>query len=302
MSILAEKPYVFIGSSTEANDVAHAIQRLLTPFCEIEVWSQDFFELSEGNLESLIKKSKQFDFAILVASCDDKIISRGKESWVPRDNVILELGLFIGALGVKRTFLIFENGGPSRILKLPTDLDVTLASFTRGKKQTISSALGPAASKILGIIQNRGIRPDLRDFNTGLRVDIYYRKKGFDRIKAFSICDRLSSIDLECRVIAHSSVIQPDAIFIGSHVSAGEIRAIIPSVNHPVKFIFHTMYPESEGGDQSGRKFGIGYDSHYVGMQGSGPRAFCKQVSKKNLNWIANEDTTSTEVQEFLTR
>lgn len=301
MSLLAEKPYIFIGSSSEAKEVAHAIQRLLAPTCEVEVWSQDFFELGEGFLESLIKKSKQFDFAILVATCDDEISYRGASLWAPRDNVILELGLFLGVLGAKRTFLIYEDSSPKR-LKLPTDLDVTLASFQRGKKQTLASALGPAVSKILAIVENRGCRPESHDFNADLRVDIYYRKKGFDRVKALSIHDRMSSINLDCRTIAHSSVIQPDAIFIGSHVSAGEIRAIMPSVTHPIRFIFHTMYPESEGGDQTGRKFGIGYDSQYVGMRGISPRDFAKPVTKRNLNWLTHEDRSSTEIQAFLTR
>lgn len=118
MSIHSDKPYIFIGSSSEAVDVANAIQRLLHPYSEVEIWSQDFFELGHGNLESLIKKSKQFDFAILVATCDDKIICRGTESWAPRDNVILELGLFLGVLGAKRTFLIFEDGGPLKPLRV----------------------------------------------------------------------------------------------------------------------------------------------------------------------------------------
>lgn len=301
MSLLAERPYVFIGSSSEAHEVAEAIQRLLHPECEVEIWSQDFFELGDGYLESLIKKSTQYDFAILIATCDDKIVCRGKESWAPRDNVILEMGLFLGVLGVKRTFLIHEDAGPSKQIKLPSDLDVKPATFSRGRKQTLSSALGPAVSQILAVIRNRGCRPEIHDLFPDLRVDIYYRKRGFDRITAFNIQERLSSINFDCRVFVHSSTIQPDAIFIGSHVSASEIRAIMPSVNHQIKFIFHTMYPESEGGDQTGRKFGIGYDSSYVGMKNISPRDFRKPVSKRNLNWLVHEDRTSTEIQAFLT-
>jgi predicted nucleotide-binding protein len=47
-----------------------------------------------------------FDFAILVLTPDDLTQSRGKQQPSPRDNVVFELGLFIGALGRDRVFMV----------------------------------------------------------------------------------------------------------------------------------------------------------------------------------------------------
>ena len=43
----------------------------------------------------------RFDFAILVLTADDLVASRDVLSTAPRDNVLFELGLFMGGLGPK---------------------------------------------------------------------------------------------------------------------------------------------------------------------------------------------------------
>ena len=62
-----------------------------------------------------------YDFAVLVLSDDDVTISRKHTQVSPRDNVVLELGLFMGALGRRRTFVVIaqtDDGPP----KIPSDL------------------------------------------------------------------------------------------------------------------------------------------------------------------------------------
>jgi len=61
----------------------------------------------------------QFDFAILVLTPDDAIQSRSTEILGPRENVIFELGLFMGKLGRDRTFILQQSGSG---VKIPTDL------------------------------------------------------------------------------------------------------------------------------------------------------------------------------------
>ena len=46
------------------------------------------------------------DFAAFIISPDDTVISRDAENLAPRDNVIFELGLFMGVLNRQRVFLI----------------------------------------------------------------------------------------------------------------------------------------------------------------------------------------------------
>ena len=62
-----------------------------------------------------------YDFAVLVVSDDDVTTSRKSTQASPRDNVILELGLFLGALGRRRAFVVVartDDGVP----KMPSDL------------------------------------------------------------------------------------------------------------------------------------------------------------------------------------
>ena len=85
------------------------------------------FGLSEGTLESLVKKLPGFDFAILVLTPDDVAITRGEAEQLPRDNVLFELGLFMGKLGRDRCFVVDDR---SKQMKLPSDLaGVTPATF-----------------------------------------------------------------------------------------------------------------------------------------------------------------------------
>jgi hypothetical protein len=62
---------------------------------------------------------QKHDFAILVLTPDDVTESRGDSEKSPRDNVLFELGLFMGRLGRERTFIVCDR---STKLRLPSDL------------------------------------------------------------------------------------------------------------------------------------------------------------------------------------
>jgi len=150
------KPFVFIGSSAEGLDMAKAVQANLEYSCECQIWSQGLFGLSSGTLETLVKSIDKFDFAILVLTEDDITISRGNEQKSPRDNVIFELGLFIGGLGQKRTFIVIDRNGK---IKLPSDLaGITPATFEPPVNGTIQSAVGTACLQIEQAIKELGSR------------------------------------------------------------------------------------------------------------------------------------------------
>jgi hypothetical protein len=70
-------------------------------------------------MEALEKQLRENAFAVLVASPDDQLIKRGVESPAMRDNLLLEFGLFAGALGRKRSFFLCPDG-PT--IELPSDL------------------------------------------------------------------------------------------------------------------------------------------------------------------------------------
>ena len=150
------RPSMFIGSSAEGLPVAEAIQLNLDYSCEVTIWSQGVFGLGQGTLESLVDRLHDFDFAALILTPDDITISRDVETQAPRDNVLLELGLFIGALGRERTFVVFDRGAN---LKLPSDLaGVTPATYQKHSSGNLQSSLGAATTLIKGTIENLGKR------------------------------------------------------------------------------------------------------------------------------------------------
>jgi hypothetical protein len=151
-------PIVFVGSSSEGLDIAQAIRNQLQDVAQVSIWNEGVFGLSRGTLESLVSALEDFDFAVLVITADDLVISRGSESQAPRDNIMFELGLFMGGLGPDRTFGVCRDDGK---IKLPSDLaGVTLASYdVRAAKQDPASGLGPAVMLIRQAIREHGCMP-----------------------------------------------------------------------------------------------------------------------------------------------
>jgi len=140
------RPSLFIGSSVEGLPYAKALQVNLDHALQVTIWSQGVFGLSGGTLEELTKKLDQMDFAALVVTPDDLTTSRGEERPAPRDNVLLELGLCIGALGRERSFIVYDRTSK---IKLPTDLaGVTPATFHPHADGNLEATLGAASTQI----------------------------------------------------------------------------------------------------------------------------------------------------------
>ncbi|HEU5376350.1 MAG TPA: TIR domain-containing protein, partial [Ktedonobacteraceae bacterium] len=148
---------VFILSSTEALFIAHEVQNhfALDNFAVV-IWSDGVFRASRYAIESLEKAVDDSDFAIAIAQPDDVTESRGQMKPSPRDNVIFELGFFIGRLGRKRTLLLEPRGEE---VKLPTDLSGLMAiGYPPGEPPDMASLLGPACHQIRKIINELGPR------------------------------------------------------------------------------------------------------------------------------------------------
>lgn len=115
------KRKIFIGSSSEGLTIARSIKEKIESECkdwlDVVIWEDgDVFTLNNNTLDCLIKASMVYDYALLVASNDDTLISRKKRHAVARDNVIFETGLFLGALGKDRTLMVVDN-----TITLPSD-------------------------------------------------------------------------------------------------------------------------------------------------------------------------------------
>lgn len=154
-----EKPIVFIGSSTEGLAVAETIRALLEEHTTVDLWNKNVFNLGESFLESLVNKLDNADFAILVLSDDDTGTSREKTSAIPRDNVLFELGLFMGRLGRKRSYYVYNTATG---IKIPSDLTgIVSADYTHETGNDLQKSLEPACKKILTAIAAEGKRKDL---------------------------------------------------------------------------------------------------------------------------------------------
>lgn len=109
---------------------------------------------------TLAEKVKNFDFSAFVFTPDDSLIIRGSANAAARDNVIFELGLFIGALGKERVFIIRPR---DKELRLPSDLaGVTCLTYRSNRKdQNLRAAIGPAATAIRNRVVSLGVRRTL---------------------------------------------------------------------------------------------------------------------------------------------
>ena len=106
------QPKVFIASSSEGLEVATNLRTLLHDVLRdhavLMPWTRAF-DLSAVYIESLEKAAEEADFAVVVVTPDDITINRNKKKAVPRDNVVFELGLFMGCLGRERCFIVNEE-------------------------------------------------------------------------------------------------------------------------------------------------------------------------------------------------
>ena len=112
------KPRIFLGSSGKQAKLLQAITRGLEEVADVEPWTTTF-NPGRSTLDRLVELSQEVDFAAFVFAQDDWTTTDASQSGQasPRDNVVFEAGLFGGALGIRRTFILHATGS-----KLPSDL------------------------------------------------------------------------------------------------------------------------------------------------------------------------------------
>ena len=149
------KPALFVGSSSEGLDLARAVRALLDEDAEVTLWKEGFFDVGGTFIDSLIKALPRFDFAALMLTADDLLTSREVATLGPRDNVLFELGLFMGRLGRERTFVIRARGDQ---IKIPSDLaGLTTTTYDWPRADgNHQAAVGPACDNIRKMIRTLG--------------------------------------------------------------------------------------------------------------------------------------------------
>jgi hypothetical protein len=115
------KPRIFLGSSGQQEKLLEALTRGLQDIADVDPWTT-VFNPGLSTLDRLVELTHEVDFAAFVFAQDDWT-TRGLApdavpgEAAPRDNVVFEAGLFGGAIGIRRTFILHADGA-----KLPTDL------------------------------------------------------------------------------------------------------------------------------------------------------------------------------------
>ena len=148
------EPKVFIGSSSEGLSAAKSIRdKFAEDGVDVKLWNEGVFEPSENGIEALLTQTQKCDFAVLILTPDDQIKSRNEPAKTPRDNVVFESGLFMGAIGRERTYLLTAEDR----MKLPSDLDgVTKVYWNRRGKG--AKSLDEAYRKIKKAMDGKGVK------------------------------------------------------------------------------------------------------------------------------------------------
>src|SRR5438477_7881514 len=144
------KPRIFLGSSGKQAKLVQAIRRGLEDMAAVEPWTTTF-NPGRSTLDRLVELSQEVDFAAFVFARDDwttpDTAQSGEAS--PRDNVVFEAGLFGGALGIRRTFILHASGS-----KLPSDL-LGLTCVRYGEATT-ATEMRVINQKLRKAIENEG--------------------------------------------------------------------------------------------------------------------------------------------------
>jgi CRP/FNR family transcriptional regulator, cyclic AMP receptor protein len=146
---------VFIISSAEAMPIAREIQEAFAHDAFLPIlWTDGVFRATHYTLQDLEAQVDSCDFAIAIAHADDLTESRGKEWPSARDNVIFELGLFMGRLGRHRAILMEPR---EEKVKLPSDLaGVTTIPYRYEKGRDAAALLAPACNALRKHINELG--------------------------------------------------------------------------------------------------------------------------------------------------
>lgn len=150
-----EKIRVFIICSVEALAVGRIIENAFAhDDFVVRLWTNDVFKVASYALESLETEVDDSDFAIAIAHNDDVTLFRDQAWPAPRDNVIFELGLFMGRLGRKRAILMEPR---EEKVKLPSDLTgVTTIPYCYEPGKDAAARMAPACNILRDHIKEWG--------------------------------------------------------------------------------------------------------------------------------------------------
>jgi hypothetical protein len=150
------KSKIIIFSSSEGLKVARKIQKGLQYNSEPTIWSQGLFKLSQTSINSILDGLSNAECSVVLLTPDDSVEVRGESYKIARSNVIFELGLSIGKLGLANTFLVKPKNIDIRKI---TDLEGIIPCVYDSEREdrNFEAALGPVCDEIIDAVHERGI-------------------------------------------------------------------------------------------------------------------------------------------------
>jgi len=135
-------PVVFVGSASETGSIVPAIQRNMEKDAYVLDW-KNAFTVSHYTIQDLQERVQQADFAIFDLTAVGQRAERDSVTPAANQNVLFEIGLFMGVLGRDRTFLLVNEDAPP---SLPSDLEGVTYEKYRPDASNMRNALGPACA------------------------------------------------------------------------------------------------------------------------------------------------------------
>lgn len=169
------KPRIFIASAVESLNVADAFNVNLDHQAEVTVWKNGF-SLSLNTIDSLVKMAESVDFAIFIFTPDDIAQIRDQQKHIVRDNIVFELGLFVGTLGKERCFIVKPRDTD---LHFPTDLlGLTPADYNGDRSdKNLEAAVNHPCVLIKKEVTKLGLLSQDLDIQTKARRKVSYNYK-----------------------------------------------------------------------------------------------------------------------------
>ena len=115
------KKRVFVAYCSKQEHVAKKIQAGLKRNFDLVLWSEA--KWSGGViLDNIFNEIHRCDYGLALLSCDDECHAGKKKSWLPRNNVTLELGYFLRHYKQARTAIVRVKEPDGRTPRFPSDL------------------------------------------------------------------------------------------------------------------------------------------------------------------------------------
>lgn len=106
---MSDIPRVFIGSSQAGYDVAEMMTALLRPDVMPHLWTNNLFRAGAYALETLEEQVRTCKYAIIIATPDDLALMDSSKHRTLQPDSALQLGLFLGAMGRQRAYLLVPD-------------------------------------------------------------------------------------------------------------------------------------------------------------------------------------------------